>query len=111
LSWCEVVKYSLFILGVIGGALGAMIGLLFWILASGLANYAICWSVIFLLFVAVLIVLFFFGGKSRIKEEKRLVIEQQMKHEKIKEKKRRIILKIDPFDMEMIASFLNKKNT
>ena len=97
MSWCEVVKYSLFVLGVIGGALGAMIGLLFWILATGLANYTIFWSVVFLVFVAVLMVLFFFGGKSRIKEEKRPVIEQQMKHEKIKGKKEEENFKDRPF--------------
>jgi hypothetical protein len=59
-------------LGVIGGALGVMIGLLFWILASGLANYTIFWSVVLLVFVAVLMILFFFGENQGSKRKKDL---------------------------------------
>jgi len=32
----EVLKYSLFVIGIIGGVLGIMIGFLFWVLRGGL---------------------------------------------------------------------------
>jgi cbb3-type cytochrome oxidase subunit 3 len=72
------------VLGVIGGALGLMIGFLFWVTNRGLNDYTIVWSIIFLVFCAFLIIAFYFGGRNRIREEKRLIVEQQEKQEKMK---------------------------
>jgi len=68
-----VFKYTLFVVGVIGGSLGMMIGLLFWITGRGLAGYTIVWSIVTLCFVIVIIILFYVGGRKRIQEEKRLI--------------------------------------
>jgi hypothetical protein len=57
--------------------LGIMIGLLFWVLNSGLTGYIIAWSVIFLVFVVFMIFLFFVWGKSRIRQEKQMIIAEQ----------------------------------
>jgi uncharacterized protein YacL len=84
-----VTLYSLFVVFIIGAGLGIMIGFLFWILAAGLEGYTIVWSVVFLVFTALMFVLFYIGGKSRIKEEKRLIIEQQQKEEKMRNKDNR----------------------
>jgi hypothetical protein len=83
-----VIKYSIFVIFIIGATLGLMIAFLFWVLNAGLTGYIICWSVVFLAFVSIMIVLFYFGGKGRIKEEKRLIIEQQQKQELMKGKDR-----------------------
>ena len=63
-----------------------MIGVLYWVLNAGLVGYTICWSVVFLVFAAIMIILFFDGGKGRIKEEEQLIIEQQKKQEQMKGK-------------------------
>jgi hypothetical protein len=67
LTGCEVVKYALFVLGIIGGVLGIMIGFLFWIIKGGLDGYIVAWSVTTLAFVLIMIILFYVGGKTRIK--------------------------------------------
>ena len=84
-----MVKYSLFVVFIIGAGLGIMIGFLYWILGAGLEGYTIAWSVVFLVFVVLMIVLFYIGGKSRIREEKRLIIEQQKRQEKMRHKNNR----------------------
>ena len=63
-----------------------MLGFLFWVLNSGLTGYTIAWSVMYLVFVAVMIILFWIFGKSRIREEKRLIAEQQEKQERLMNK-------------------------
>ena len=75
----EVIKYSIFVVSIIGGTLGIMIGFLFWITQAGLNDYVIIWSIIFLVFVVIMMVLFFIGGKNRITEEKELIQENQKK--------------------------------
>jgi len=57
---------------VIVGALGIMIGFLFWAI-NGLSNYIIVWSIVTLCFVIAMIILFYVGGRRRIKEEKHLI--------------------------------------
>lgn len=84
LTACEVISYTIFVLGVIGGALGLMIGFLFWVTNKGLEDYTIVWSIVFLVFVVFLIIAFYVGGRGRIREEKRLIVEQQEKQEKMK---------------------------
>lgn len=86
LTACEVIGYSIFVLGVIGGSLGLMIGFLFWVTNRGLNDYIIVWSIIFLTFSVFLIIAFYIGGRNRIREEKRLIVEQQEKQEKMKSK-------------------------
>lgn len=36
LSCCEVIMYSIFVLGIIGGTLGMMIGFIYWVINGGL---------------------------------------------------------------------------
>jgi hypothetical protein len=69
-----VVKYTIYVLGIIGISLLMMIGLLFWVLATGLDGYTIIWCIIFLVFVVGMVVLFYVWGKGRIREEKRLIV-------------------------------------
>jgi len=70
-NW-EVFKYTLFVLGVIGGTLGIMIGLLLWAI-GGLSKYILVWGIVTLCFVVTLIILFFVGGRRRIRDEKSLI--------------------------------------
>ena len=63
-----------------------MIGFLFWVLNNGLTNYTIAWSIMYLVFVAIMIILFWIFGKSRIREEKRLIAEQHERQEKLMNK-------------------------
>jgi uncharacterized protein YacL len=84
LTACEVIGYIIFVLGVIGGSLGLMIGFLFWVTEKGLNDYIIVWSIIFLVFTVFLIIAFYVGGRRRIREEKRLIVEQQLRQEKMK---------------------------
>ena len=69
----EVVKYSIFVGGVIGVTLGIMIGFVFWVLNSNLRDYVNIWSAILLAFIVFMIILFYFGGKDRIRDEKRMI--------------------------------------
>jgi len=69
----EVVKYSIFVCGVIGVTLGIMIGFVFWVLNSNLRDYVNIWSAILLAFIVFMIILFYFGGKDRIRDEKRMI--------------------------------------
>lgn len=73
LTGCEVFKYSLFVLGIIGGTLGIMIGFMFWITVGGLDGYIVAWSVTSLVFVLTMIILFYVAGRTRIKEEKKMI--------------------------------------
>lgn len=86
LTTCEVIMYSLYVLLLIGGVLGIMVGFLFWVTNLGLTNYIIAWSIIWLFFAALSIIAFYVSGKGRIREEKRLIVEQQAKQEKMKSK-------------------------
>ena len=67
LSTQEVLKYTIFVVSIISGTLGIMIGLLFWVTGSGLNTYIVVWSIFFLVFAVVMMILFFIGGKGRIK--------------------------------------------
>ena len=69
----EVVKYTLFVVGIIGVTLGIMIGFLFWITEGGLESYIIVWSIVTCVFVVLMIILFYVGGKNRIREERALI--------------------------------------
>lgn len=73
-------------LAIVGGSLGLMIGLLFWVTNRGLVDYTIAWSIIFLVFAVFLIVAFYAGGRNRIRAEKRLIAEEQQKQERMKGK-------------------------
>ena len=64
----EAFKYTLFVVGIILGVLGIMIGFLIWIKESDLKNYTIVWSIVTLCFVIMMIILFYIGGKGRIRE-------------------------------------------
>ena len=100
LSACEVIAYSIFVLAIIGGSLGLMIGLLFWVTNRGLVDYTIVWSIIFLAFVLFLLVAFYAGGRNRIREEKRLIVEQQKKQEGMKGKgKEKNAARVDQIDI------------
>lgn len=70
-------KYSLFVLGVIGGVLGIMIGFIFWVINSNLKVYVNIWSAILLGFVVLMIILFYTGGKDRIRQEKLMIASKQ----------------------------------
>jgi len=72
-----VFKYSLFVLGVIGGVLGIMIGFIFWVINSNLKVYVNIWSAILLGFVVLMIILFYTGGKDRIRQEKLMIASKQ----------------------------------
>jgi nitrate/nitrite transporter NarK len=87
LSCCEVVGYVIFVVGVIGGSLGFMIGSLFWVTNHGLEESIQVWSIIFLLFTLFLIIAFYVGGRMRIREEKRLIVEAQHKQEQMANQK------------------------
>jgi cbb3-type cytochrome oxidase subunit 3 len=86
LSACEVFMYTIFVIGIIGGVLGIMIGFIYWVTNLGLTNYIIAWSIIWLFFILLAIIAFYVSGKGRIREEKRLIVEQQEKQEKMKSK-------------------------
>jgi hypothetical protein len=47
--------------------LGILIGFIYWVLATGLIDYNTIWSIILLVFVAILLVGFYFTGKARIR--------------------------------------------
>ncbi len=87
LTCCEVIGYVIFVMGVIGGALGFMIGNLFWVLNHGLEESVQVWSIIYLLFLVFLTIGFYVGGRMRIREEKRLIVEAQHKEEEMANKK------------------------
>lgn len=74
---------------VIGGALGIMLGFLFWVLNGGLVGYTIVWSIVFLVFTMMMMILFYIGGRGRIREEKKLIAEQQAKQESMANKDNR----------------------
>ena len=91
----------MFVVGVIGGALGFMIGSIFWVLNKGLEQTIQVWSIVFLVFTAILIIAFYVGGRTRIREEKRMIVEAQHKHEEMigskKEKAKRGKWSVDFF--------------
>ena len=87
LGCCEIIGYTIFVLGVIGGSLGFMVGSLYWVTRNGLEQSVQVWSIIFLLFLLFLIIGFYVGGKTRIREEKRLIVEAQHKQEEMIRKK------------------------
>lgn len=87
LTNCEILGYTLFVVGIIGGALGFMIGSLFWVTNNGLEQSIQVWSIIFLLFIVFLIIAFYVGGRARIREEKRLIVEAQHKQQEMVDKK------------------------
>jgi len=68
----EVFKYTLFVVGIIGGVLGIMIGFLFWDL-NGNGSYKIVWCIVTLFVVITMMFLFYIGGKRRIRDEKILI--------------------------------------
>jgi hypothetical protein len=72
LTKCEVFKYTLFVVGVITGVLGIMIGFIIWA-TNGLNNYIIVWSIVTLCFIIAMIILFYVGGRRRIRDEKILI--------------------------------------
>lgn len=63
----EVVKYTIFVISIIGVTLGIMIMFLFWCTLGGVTTYIIIWGIVILVFVVILMILFFIGGKNRIK--------------------------------------------
>jgi hypothetical protein len=75
------------VVGVIGGALGFMIGSLYWAMHHGLEESVQVWSITFLIFSLFLIIAFYVGGRMRIKEEKRLIVEAQHKQEEMVRRK------------------------
>lgn len=77
LTGCEVLKYAIFVIAIIGGSLGMMIGFIFWGISGGLANYILVWSIVLVLFMVIMMIVFFVGGKSRIREEKELIEQNQ----------------------------------
>jgi uncharacterized protein YacL len=68
----------------IGGMLGIMVGLLYWVTNKGLEAFVQVWSIIELIFIVTAIIAFYVGGKTRIREEKRLIVEAQQRQEKMK---------------------------
>jgi hypothetical protein len=70
LTACEVALYSIFVIAIIGSALGMLIGFTFWTRAAGLEGYIIVWSFAAILFAIIMMILFYVGGKGRIREEK-----------------------------------------
>jgi len=57
----------MFVVGVIGGILGMLIGFLYWVRSSGTKVYVEVWSAVILFFMIVMIIAFYVGGKSRIR--------------------------------------------
>jgi uncharacterized protein YacL len=68
----------------IGGMLGIMVGLLYWVTNKGLESFVQVWSIIELIFIVTAIIAFYVGSKTRIREEKRLIVEAQQRQEKMK---------------------------
>jgi hypothetical protein len=64
-NW-EIFKYTLFVVVVIFGVMGVMIGFLFWIVNAGLSGYTTAWSIATLCFTIIMIILFYVGGRKRI---------------------------------------------
>lgn len=69
--------YSAYVLLLIGGVLGIMIGFLYWVINKGLEQFVQVWSILFLIFASLLIIAFYVGGRTRIREEKRLIADAQ----------------------------------
>lgn len=88
LTACEVLKYAIFVIAIIGSALGMLIGFIFWAINGGLANYILVWSIVILLFVVIMMILFFVGGKNRIREEKELIEQNQKRQENMASKQK-----------------------
>ena len=72
-------------LGIIFGALGILIGFIYWV-KSGLRSYIIVWSIVTLCFISTMMILFYIGGRRRIKEEKNMIEQNQRKMSKMQGK-------------------------
>jgi len=88
LTACEVLKYTIFVLAIIGSVLGMMIGFIFWVLKGGLADYILVWSIVILLFSVLMMILFYVGGKNRIREEKELIEQNQKRQDNMASKQK-----------------------
>jgi hypothetical protein len=74
-----VIKYTLYVIGMLVFESAFTFGMLYWVIALGLDGYTMIWSIVFGIFVFGMVVLFYFSGKERIREEKRLIIEEHAK--------------------------------
>lgn len=76
-SWGDIVLMVLFVVFVVLGSLGIMIGFLYWEMASGISSFVLVWTMVLIGFMVIIFIGIFVGGRARIKNE-RVMIQQKL---------------------------------
>lgn len=80
-SACDIILMVLFVTVIAVGGCGVLIGFLYWEFARGISEFVLVWSIVLIVFVALMFVAIFVGGRSRIKAERQM-IQQKLADEK-----------------------------
>lgn len=76
-SACDVVLMAIFVLFVVLGSLGIMVGFLYWEFAVGIKSFVDVWVIVHCISIGLMLIGIYFGGSQKLTQEK-LMIKQKI---------------------------------